>query len=320
MFRIYFLLILLSFLFPAKACVCGSHYNNLSTAAGPVITIPAHTLEKNRFGFGFGLNFINYGEFSAAKFKYLNHRNIHAHSIDTAMLLNSSFTYGITDNLNLSLIIPFYFGYGLTSTNLGSTINDGDSIGFGDISLLAKYRFLNSITHHCSIAVLAGIKMPTGDINQKNEFGYLLSTDDQPGTGSWDPLMGLAISKSFGRLNLDSNLLYLLSTKGKYDTTVGDQIFFNFSLNRLLEKLSTRNLKISAVTEINGQWLEKIEFNGLKDPNHGGLVIYLTPGLKFNYKDKVFTNLYISFPTIQDLNGEQSDINLQLGFNVNFLI
>jgi hypothetical protein len=305
---------------PIQACLCGSHYANLNSAAGPVITIPAYTLPRNRFVFGFGMNFTNFGEFNNRKLNSLNRKGVHAHSIDTALLLNANLSYGLTDDLDLIMVIPYYFGYDMRTTDMGNTINDGDSIGFGDISLLAKYRFLNIEEHDFTMAAIAGIKMPTGDTNQKNEFGYLLGSDDQPGSGSWDPIMGLALSKRFGKINLDSNVLYLLSTEGKQDTISGDQVFFNLGLSRKLESISTENFKWTTAFEVNGQWQEKVESLGIKDPNHGGLVIYLTPGLKLNYKDRVFTNIYTSFPTIQNLNGIQSDINLQLGFNLNFLI
>lgn len=318
-FSIALLLVVFSCL-PSQACLCGSHYANLNSAAGPVITIPAHTLDRNRFVFGFGMNFTNFGEFNNRKLNSLNIRGEHAHSIDTALLLNANLTYGITDDLDLILVIPYYFGYDMLSTDMGNTINDGDSIGFGDISLLAKYRFLNSEEHGFAMAALAGIKMPTGDTNQKNEYGYFLGSDDQPGSGSWDPIMGLALSKRLGKINLDTNVLYILSTEGKQDTITGDQVFFNMGLSRKLDAISTKNFKWTAVLETNGQWQEKVESLGIKDPNHGGLVIYLSPGIKLNYRDRVFTNIYASFPTIQDLNGIQSDINLQLGFNLNFLL
>lgn len=289
-------------------------------AAGPVITIPAYTLPQNKLSLGFGMNFTNFGEFSQRKLNGLNRAGVHAHSIDTSMLLNTNLSYGITDDLTLIMVVPFYFGYNILTTDEGNTINDGDSIGFGDISLLAKYRFLNSEHHHFAMAAIAGIKMPTGDTNQKNEFGYLLGSDDQPGSGSWDPILGLALSNALGKVNMDSNLLYVLSTKGKQETIVGDQVFFNYALSRKLEFMSNENFKWTLVSEINAQWREKVESLGIKDPNHGGLVLYLTPGLKLNYRDEIFTNFYVSMPAFQDLNGIQSDVNLQLGFNLSFVL
>jgi hypothetical protein len=32
--------------------------------------------------------------------------------------------------------------------------------------------------------------------------------DPQPGSGSWDPLLGLTVSKRLGRKSLDANVLY----------------------------------------------------------------------------------------------------------------
>jgi hypothetical protein len=318
-FLIFFLLITSTDL-ASRACLCGNHYSSLNTAAGPIITIPAHTLDQGRVVLGYGMNYMNYSAFSQSRLRSLNQSFIHAHSINSSLLMSANLSLGLTDNLNISLIMPYYMGFGMKTTDRGNTIDDGNSIGFSDLSLLLKYRFLHSKKNKFALAALAGIKMPTGNTSQKNEFGFLLGADDQPGSGSWDPLMGLALSKSISKINIDSNALYILSTPGSQNITVGDQVLFNLGFSHLVERFSGKRYKWTVATEINGHWQEKVEYLGVKDPNHGGLVIYISPGIKLNYRDRVFTNLYVSLPTIQNLNGEQSDIKLQLGFNMNLLI
>ena len=54
--------------------------------------------------------------------------------------------------------------------------------------------------------------------------GERLETEHQPGTGSWDPLVGFAASKRWGPVSLDGNALYQFSTKGAQDTELGDRL------------------------------------------------------------------------------------------------
>lgn len=304
----------------ASACICGNHYTNLAHAAGPIITIPANTLDKNTFVLGFGLTFTDSSRFDYTKLNRLNRKNLHAHSMDSGLNLNLNLSYGITDDFTMSMVLPFVARYGLITTDLGNTIDDGNSMGLGDISFLAKYRLLQSQDENTSFAALLGLKIPSGDTNEENEFSFKLSSDDQPGSGSWDPIMGLSFSQIFKeRFFFDSNLLYVLSTPGKQNTIVGDRAMFNLGLSTSFDKLSSKNFKTSIACELNGLWQEKVESYGIKDPNHGGLIISLSPGLKLNYKNKIINNFYLSLPIIQELNGEQSGLNIQLGYNINFL-
>jgi len=48
-------------------------------------------------------------------------------------------------------------------------------------------------------------------------------------------------------------------------------------------------------------------------------VIFLTPGLRLAVNDSFYNTFFLSFPIIQDFNGYQSDMALQLGFNSSFI-
>ena len=230
------------------------------------------------------------------------------------------------------LSVPYNFTNNIKTTFAGFTIDEGNSIGFGDLTLLGKYRFLNNEKHKLHASFLAGIKMPTGETNETNEFGFKLGADDQPGTGSWDPLLGLALSKRFDRFSVDTSTLYRLSTKGSQDTIVGDVVNFNLGTSyhvnkinpRLFErifprKILGRDLDWNLVLELNGIWTEKVEFRGLKDNSHGGLTVFLSPGLRMSIDKKWISNLSIGFPVIEDLNGDQPATNLQMFFSLNRL-
>ncbi|MDD9899030.1 MAG: hypothetical protein OXU45_08555 [Candidatus Melainabacteria bacterium] len=297
---------------PAWACTCGTETINAYGFGGPVLTIPAYTLPKGKLALGASLQYNNFNQFSSARRASLNASRIHAHSFDSAMTNTLSAAYGITDDLDLILSYPYRYKYNLQTTFAGVTIDEGDSIGFGDLTLLTKYRLFQSKTQ---ISLLGGIKFPTGQTNERNEFGLRLGTDDQPGTGSWDPLMGFAISRPYKAFSFDGNLLYRLSNQGSGDVIAGDIASYNLAASYKFDHCTDFTL----VLEMNGIWQEKTEFAGIKDDNHGGNVIYLNPGFRVNL-GKIAWNMSVGFPIINDLNGFQPEAGIQLYTGLNLLI
>ena len=342
MFRII-LLILLLFPLKAMACACGGHslFGGVGLAT-PLITVPAHTLDRGQFALSTGINYQNFHEFGISDFRRINARREHTHSLSSQMQVFMSAAYGVTDDIDIIVTYPFNATYGLLTTFQGITIDDGNSIGLGDMNLITKYRFLNLEESGFSAALLGGIKFPTGSTSETNEFGFALGADDQPGTGSYDPLFGLAVSKVFDTFNLDANVLYLLSTEGFQDVIAGDVLNFNLALSYAIKedvcelgncpsyrekfhsylsklfpsKVLSQDFAWSLFTEINGAWQEKTEFQGIKDDSHGGMIINWMNGLKLAINERFIWAMGVSFPMIQDLNGTQPDAGVALSSNI----
>ncbi len=322
-------LILLGLIFfriaDVNACSCGCEALGNYGIGGPIVTMPAYTLPKGKVALNTSLRYQNVDQLTGTDFARLN--GIHAHSHDSEMLLTATMAYGLTDDLTLSLSYPYRFLYGLvTHEEDNSLINGGNSIGFGDMTLLAKYRFLNGakvcgircdqtgISSKLQAALIAGIKMPTGQTNERDSEDFRLGADEQPGTGSWDPIMGLAFSLPVNNFSFDANVNYRLSTQGIQQTTVGDIVSFNTAAtyNFKSQQIFGQSIKPAAVLEMNGIWQEKVEEAGVKDNGHGGLVMFLSPGLRAAINDYTILNLLIGFPIINDLNGNQPDTGIQL--------
>jgi hypothetical protein len=285
---------------------------------GPIITTPAYTLPRGRVVLSSSLNFIDFSAFSTDKFKELNDNFGHAHSHGNSMNLALNASAGLTDKLTLGASLPYNFLFNMKSAEEdGTTVNEGNSIGFGDLTLLGKYRFLNSNRHRLYASMLAGIKMATGQTDQRDEFGSRLSSDHQPGTGSWDPILGLALSKYLGKgFELAASSLYRISTPGFDNLIIGDSLNYNFAIAHSLNKLDKGKINLDAVLELNTNWQEKNELNGIKDEEHGGTRVFLTPGLRLVYDDLWISSLAVGFPIIQNLNGDQPETNIQLFFNI----
>ena len=68
---------------------------------------------------------------------------------------------------------------------------------------------------------------------------------------------------------------------------------------------------IDAVLELNGEWQDKQNENGEIDPNSGGNVVFLSPGLRLASNNwSGFAT--VGIPIVNDLNGLQSEPTYRL--------
>src|SRR5579862_3202837 len=122
-----------------------------------------------------------------------------AHSVDWLAEFSVAGAYGVTDHLTLSLSLPFEVIHGFRfvendGVNPPAVQEANSIVGMGDSTFLTKYS-LNA--DPVELAVIAGVKVPTGNTGQKDNAGNLLEPDHQPGTGSWDPMIGVAAMHQF---------------------------------------------------------------------------------------------------------------------------
>jgi hypothetical protein len=183
-----------------QACVCGCDALGSSSTGfgGSIITTSAYTMPQNSFSLGSGIRFNNFEDFNIKQVNYIRNNGIHAHNRDSQMFNYLAASYGLTENLTMTAVYPYGYLYGLKSYDLGQIIDEENSIGFGDLTLQAKYKFVDFEKIKFASSIIAGIKMPTGQINERDSFGDLIPADHQPGSGSWDPIMGMAFTKIFG--------------------------------------------------------------------------------------------------------------------------
>lgn len=327
-----------------------------SSASGPIVTIPATTLDQGSVAAWAAFEYISFEELSDAVLAAaaLNEEDVHSISSLESPLIGMS--YGVTDRMMVSLQLPYVTRRGIREGEHGhgheaeggehhedagehgevetpEIVNLGTSEGIGDLSILGQYRFLGQNSGP-QAAVLFGVKTPTGKTDERTNEGELFETEFQPGSGSWDGLFGLALSQGMGRWSLDSNVLYVAATEGAQQTDLGDRFHYNGAISYRLvgsgNALDTAHehrhgkelgphhdhgtgggLAIDAALEINGEWQAKEDTAGETNPNSGGNVVYLSPGVRLT------SNAWSGFvsvgvPIVNDLNGTQSEAEYRL--------
>ncbi len=285
--------------------------------AGPIITVPAYTLPKGLKYVNLLNDYTNYNEFSDNELMELDKRGEHVHSAAHLYIPSLGFGYGITDNLTFGLRVPYVFRYGLKDIHHAEVGKSGDSIGIGDITFFSQYRFLKNEKHHLNVALLTGLKIPSGVRRAKSRDRGIFEADEQPGSGSWNPLLGIAISKKIRNVSLDANSLYSFATNGSQGSNLGDIVTYNLALShrflnhgdisfskRDLNSKLLKDICADGIFELNGSWSQKPNtFHGFIDENHGGNIVYISPGVRLTYDKKWVWYASGGFPTIENLNG-----------------
>jgi hypothetical protein len=347
---------------PAEAHHPGGGGNTGS--GGAINTISADTLAEGMMAASIRYEFIRLGQLSDADLLAAANRGVHAHSMRSIEAASLSVAYGVTNDFTVGVRAagirrsdirePGGMEDMLSGGHMGVMgANDmsglmspdginrrGNSAGFGDVTMLGQYRFHNNAQNGTSAAVLFGFKAPTGSTNQRDAFGNLFEAEFQPGTGSWDGLLGAAFTKRTGRWAFDVSALYYLVTNGTQNTNLGDRLLFGGAVSyRLVGAIGSskevelheycmqpRNqlqehclyhanhdhsdmkktpYTLDLVLELNGEWHDKQRIAGIPDPNSGGTTVYLSPGVRVGF-DRYSGFISVGVPVLNEHNGVQS--------------
>src|SRR3954447_13799997 len=313
--------------------------------AGPIVTISASTLEAGHGAVAFLYEYLAFGGLGDADLIAAAGKHIHAHSIGTIQSASVGAAYGVTDDFMISVRAPYvnrtdireghheHLPGGIVSNTVDYR---GNSSGFGDVTVLGQYRFLNNQATRTEAAFLFGAKLPTGATNRIDALGELFEAEFQPGSGSTDLMLGAAFTQRFGAWSFDTNVLAVLVGTGTQDTKLGDRFLYNAAVSyRLvgytapeqhagvpssalahgpvphrhahpLEKVpAAPQWTVDAILELNGEWHDFESISGVRDPNSGGHVLLLSPGLRI--ARGAFSGFAtFGIPIVNDMNGIQS--------------
>jgi Putative MetA-pathway of phenol degradation len=331
---------------------------------GPINTISAGTLDEGQIAAAVRYEFIRLGQLSDASLLAAASQGNHAHSMRSIESAALSVAYGVTNDFTVSVRLPGvrrsgirepaesedmlsggHMG-GFDSSSMSSLMSSGginargSSAGFSDVTLLGQYRFHQNAATGTEAAVLFGFKAPTGSTRERDNFGQLFEAEFQPGSGSFDGLIGAAFTKRFGRWSFDASGLYMVIGKGTQDTDLGDRFLFGAGVsyrligpigsakevalhdkcqkeqNRLQEfclyhanhdhrDMMKTPYTLDLVLEFNGEWHDKQRISGVADPNSGGTTVYLSPGVRVGV-DRFSGFVSVGVPVINQHNGVQS--------------
>ncbi len=301
-------------------------------AAGAILTTPGATIPKGKFVVGASAQSLELDDISDATLEAAGTVDEDVHSVDRLLSVQVNFAYGVMDDLTVGLSLPY-----IDRSNIREAHNDmgvgeaelaGDAEGIGDLTLFTQYRFSHNDEHDA--AVLAGIKTPTGAIGVREIEGGEFESEQQPGSGAWDPFLGIAYNRQLGKIGVSGNLLYTFVTEGAQATDLGDVFNYNLALSyrtRIPEGGHDHHTHahhgniidyIDLVLELNGDVRQRVEINGQSEEHTGSHTLYLSPGVRIGLAHRVSLFTSVGVPIMNDLNGIQSESDYRVIGGVSF--
>jgi hypothetical protein len=331
----------LAFATPALADHAGP--SGLGQGGGALDVIGADTLDAGHFAVGLRIGVAVPDDRSDAELEALAAQHVHAHNTDYNLNAGIGVAYGISHHLTVSAELPYIRRDDLregTHAHDGGAVSEsverlGNVSGIGDASLIAKYRLTEE--HGPGFAIIAGLKMPTGSTHRVSPDGERLETEHQPGTGSWDPILGAAVGAAAGAVRLNASALYQFSGKGAQDTRLGDRFKGGIALSHHFgaaehhhdseavddhhgdhehEAAPHSHASWDAFVETTAEWEGRQRIVGEVERESGGTIVWLSPGARYNFASGFSAAASFSVPVWQHVRESHPDNDYRLTFAV----
>ena len=289
------------------------------------------TLDGGHWAAGFRLTYTRPERRSDAELTALSAQGVDAHNTDYNLVAALSAAYGVSHHLTVSAEVPYVRRDDLREGTPNGVERLGNVSGIGDVSLLAKYRLTDG--GRAGLAIVGGIKLPTGNTDERGPTGERLETEHQPGTGSWDPILGISASVPFGQVTLAASALYQWSTTGAQQTRLGDRLQGGIALSHRFgepphphaesdnhhhgDELDehpegSSHASWDAFFEAAGEWEGRQETGGEVEQASGGSWAYVAPGLRYNAPSGWSASAALAVPVWQRIRASHPDNRFRL--------
>lgn len=273
------------------------------------------TQKKNQFSLGFLLEYQDWKHFDPQKAHERHEEGRDAHSRRNDMVYNVILGYGLTDNLSLTLQLPFVERRTRQVEEHDFVDQKETSSGKGDVIAYGKYRFYNKLF---GAAAILGIKAPTGQTDERDKQGTRFEPEEQPGTGSTDFIFGMALNKAFGRFTIDGSILYQLKGTGSQDNyEFGDIVRVNIN-GAYAVKEREKYPGLQMLAGVHAQFAEKDHQNAEKISDTGGTTVFFSPGISSQLTDKVSSSISVMLPVLQNLGRDHQEVDYNVLFSVGY--
>lgn len=292
-----------------------AHHGGVSAAFGPgapVETSSPLTLPKGKF--------LLYERIEISPFKKFNDdRDVGGN--DKFTFTNTLFGYGINDAVSAYVSLPYA---------IKELIEDNTSQGFGDINLIVQYGFKYGSRDgfkgwysfdaddtageeytlpEWKFGLSFSMTLPSGKIHNKDQNGDPLDVSSQPGFAVPSYNFAGIASKMFaphwtwsGDVQFRTFALNGGTGGGKpgNETRVNNAIMYE-----ILENKGGFLSRVDLIAEANFLDLRKdLDENRIQDDAAGGSMVYLSPGVRFTFRDRTSLGLLYKEVAWKNLNNE----------------
>lgn len=287
------------------------------TSGGGLTTVSGETLRPGSVSLSVRIDYTQFERLSSADIqeRTLEVSGDHAHfdAVRWTLLETFEVAFGAAEGLQLAWSFGYYRGNDLRE---GHIHGDG-SYGFhelGDVSgmtdhwFTAKGRLLKGPGG--SLAVFGGVKLPFGEDDEVGEDGSrnaALEASLQPGSGAFDAQLGVAYSRWLAEnLTLDASFSYTL--RGEDDHfKIGDLVLLGVAFGWRFTETVRDFPQPSLFLEAHVRHLFRNEEDGERIRNSGGTVLFLGPGFRLGFSERVSWTIAVQIPAVQVLHDEQQE-------------
>jgi hypothetical protein len=274
----------------------------------------AQTQKKNQFSLGFLFEYQDWKHNDPVKAHEQHEEGRDAHSRKSDSVYNAVIGYGVTDNLTLTLQLPFVIRETRQVEDHDFLGQSERSAGQGDAIAFGKYRFYDKLF---GATAILGVKVPTGRTSETDKQGERFEPEEQPGTGSTDFMFGIALNKVFGRFTVDGSVLYQLKGSGTQDYEFGDIVRTNL-MGAYTIKERGEYPGVQLLAGINAQFADKDHENSEKISDTGGTTVFFSPGLSTQLNDRLSSSATIMLPVLQNLGRDHQEVDYEVLFSIGY--
>lgn len=215
--------------------------------------------------------------------------------------LNTSFTYGITDNTSLYFSFPIQ-----ADSTIRTHAAHGLSSGVEDVTLQLEQAIytVGDSKHEDQATIVGAITLPTQEVS-------IVGTST--GYGSPSYFLGATYNRTYvDWLGFVSPAVLLTTTSE--GVRLGSQVLYQAGIGRNILYVSKQST-FSALLELDGQYTEKTRIFGQDITNSGGNVVTLTPSLSLS-TPTLIAQVGVGYPIVQNLNGSQNKMDYFIAANL----
>lgn len=221
-----------------------------------------------------------------------------------SLSLTSVLAYGINAKWAAFAVVP------VSDVELTSDAQTSSDSALGDVELFSRYEVWRKDASGATkrIAPFVGVRLPSG------ETGF---TSD----GTTDVFAGLVFTSAQTKRNFDLQLRIDFNGS-RQGLDVGDSVSIDASWQRRIFptsiSTSTKGFWFAAL-EANAQYAQRSRLFGQANPNSGGLMTSVAPGIQYITR-RWIAELAVRIPVFTNLNGEalESDFTVFTGIRANF--
>ncbi|GAB4255175.1 transporter [Deferrisoma sp.] len=277
--------------------------------AGPLVTPAAGNLGPGRGALDLQVDHLVFDTFGEGRLRRFAERDREVHDLESVTTYTLSASYGLGRFVTVHLGVPYVVRLGIEESEPPDEVHrHGDARGVGDAAGHLHVRLFGSEAWGIEATGILAVKAPTGQTRVRDREGERFEAEFQPGTGSWDVTAGAAVSQAYGPFSLHGSMRYTWVTEGTQSTDLGDRLNYDFAFVVRVPP----PLRVDLALEANGLWQAKERVSGEEDPDSGGGVLLVTPGVRFRLHPRFNAYVAAGFPVWQNLNGDQNEVRVRV--------